>query len=209
MGSSQNTLERRSKRRNSSKKSLTDHRNVTSSSEESIRLSSSSSIDCLTNEFSESKMLNTSSGKGSSLGKDKCFKRSCSGSDIITLRETTVTSPIREIEPSDEQDGNRRSFPLSTENVHVNENLSSSASFSTPPKNNETERLQLSSQSFCCTNPRARTSRYFYLDPKVDHRAAVKPSLVKKKRNQGILFTLNNMLNKKAEKMNRSKKKRN
>ena len=46
------------------------------------------------------------------------------------------------------------------------------------------------------------------LDPKVDYRAAVKPSAVKKKRNSGILFTFSNMLNRKAEKMKAEKLKR-
>jgi len=41
------------------------------------------------------------------------------------------------------------------------------------------------------------------LDPKIDCRAAVKPSSIKKKKNTGILFSLNTMLNRKADKMNR------
>jgi len=42
------------------------------------------------------------------------------------------------------------------------------------------------------------------LDPKVDKRAAVKPSLVKKKKNTtGIRFSMNYMLAKKAQKINK------
>nr|XP_026693782.1 pleckstrin homology domain-containing family A member 1 isoform X1 [Ciona intestinalis] len=45
------------------------------------------------------------------------------------------------------------------------------------------------------------------LDPIVDVRAAVKPSTVKKKKNPGILFSLNTMLTRKADKMNKNSKK--
>ena len=40
-----------------------------------------------------------------------------------------------------------------------------------------------------------------HLDPQVDSRAAVKPSLLKKKKTLGILFSFNNMLSKKRERI--------
>ena len=42
----------------------------------------------------------------------------------------------------------------------------------------------------------------FNLDPQIDKRSAVKPSLVKKKKNTGVRFSLNYMLQKKQQKIN-------
>ena len=40
------------------------------------------------------------------------------------------------------------------------------------------------------------------MDPQVDKRSAVRPSLVKKKKNTGVRFSLNYMLQKKQQKIN-------
>ncbi|XP_076813040.1 pleckstrin homology domain-containing family A member 1-like isoform X2 [Clavelina lepadiformis] len=44
-----------------------------------------------------------------------------------------------------------------------------------------------------------------HLDPKVDLRSAVKPSSVKKKKNSGIMFSLNTMLNRKQDRIKKEK----
>nr|CAB3264937.1 pleckstrin homology domain-containing family A member 1 [Phallusia mammillata] len=45
------------------------------------------------------------------------------------------------------------------------------------------------------------------LDPTVDHRSAIKPSNIKKKKNTGVMFVLNTMLSRKGDKMEKADKK--
>nr|XP_039262641.1 pleckstrin homology domain-containing family A member 1-like [Styela clava] len=171
-----------------------DFRRTASSSEESGNMSSS--VDSLNAAFVDSVQVATPPKPK----KNKKYMRSISGSDM--------SSPLVKYEwlpPGKSNPNDRRSYPLST-TMACNEPKPilkpSSASFSSPEKRNRDSKVLVSTQSFSSTS--VRSSRSFQLDPKVDLRAAVKPSNVKKKRNTGIFFSLNNVLNKKAEKMNKS-----
>lgn len=184
---------------------------VDSSSEESGGVYSS--MDSLSTPASERKVHKSPPSTGhSKIDRKKLYKRSRSGSDIITpAADKAPLIPHKDQVAEEGADENRHSFPssksVSSKSVQVKPEylLPASSSFSTPDKKILLpQKPSLSSQSFSSPKPQVRPSRSFLLDPKVDLRAAVKPSTVKKKRNPGILFSLNNMLNKKVEKMKKS-----
>ena len=59
--------------------------------------------------------------------------------------------------------------------------------------------------SAACNNKKSGCENFVatHLDPTVDNRSAVKPSMLKKKKTLGIIFSFNNMLMKKRERVQR------
>lgn len=162
----------------------TTHLRTASSSEDSSGLGGS--VDSLSGPAVESKpLIRKKSPKHhskSSPEKYKGYQRSISGNDILPPRALATSLTSKPLSKPDESRKTSAPGSLSASNASSPRSSGSFSSLQSP-----------------------RSSRMLQLDPKVDLRAAVKPSTVKRKKNTGLLFSLNNVLSKKAEKISSPK----